>query len=355
MSNKTLHIAYLDKFIPGFIEILKDNFSDESHTFITFGDIDKYPYQQTSNTTHYPTIKSFMVLTRLAFTCHTHNKIILHGLFMHQLTLLLCFMPWLHKKCLWVIWGGDLYYHKLAIKNTRYHFFEIFRRFLISRLGGFITYVDGDYRKAQNWYGAKGVLYESITYKSNIFSGGDLCETVINQTAKNEAVKVNLLVGNSADQSNNHKQIFEQLVKLDIENGVDKIFCPLSYGNSDYAERIKNLGELMFGDKFYPLMDFMPLEQYNKILDVIDIGIFAHNRQQAMGSTINLLGRGKTVFMRTDTSAYALLTKLKIKVYALDYLSLIPQTDEVSIANNKNVRNYFSELNLVKQLKNIFG
>ena len=111
----------------------------------------------------------------------------------------------------------------------------------------------------------------------------------------------------------------------------------------------------MFGDKFCPLMDFMPLAQYNQILDEVDIAIFAHNRQQAMGNIINLLGRGKTVYLRADTSSYALLTKLNIKVCSLDDLSLVVQTCEVAIANNQRVRNYFSEENLVSQLRIIFA
>lgn len=352
MSKKILHLAPIEKFIPSFINILHANFSSEQHTIFTLGDFDKYPYKKSKNTVHFRTLKSFKALYYLVSTLHSHDKIILHGLFIHQLTIFLCFMPWLHKKCQWIIWGGDLYYHKLAVKNLVYRFVEIFRKNLISRLGGFITYVDGDYHKAQQWYGAKGLYYECIMYQSNIYDGGDLSEYELATYQVNS--KVNLLLGNSADSTNNHQQVFKKLAEFDVEHRVGKIYCPLSYGNSEYAKYIKNLGESMFGDKFHPLIDFMPLAQYNQILDEVDIAIFAHNRQQAMGNTINLLGRGKTVYMCSDTSSYALLTKLGIKVFSLDNLKLEPQSVNVSILNNKNVRDYFSEENLIKQLRKIF-
>ncbi|NLQ22805.1 TDP-N-acetylfucosamine:lipid II N-acetylfucosaminyltransferase [Shewanella sp. S-1] len=354
MNKKILHIASLDKFIPDFIGIVRQHFSEQPHTILTFGDIEKYPYTQANNTFHFVTFKKFNVLYKLILTLHSHDKIILHGLYMQQLIILLCLMPWLHKKCVWAIWGWDLYYHQFAVKDKRFRIFEFFRRMLISRLGGFITYVDGDYQKAQQWYGAKGVLYEAITYKSNVYSGEELLSSDNIISKINEHGKINLLVGNSADPANNHQHVFEELVKLELDN-IDRIYCPLSYGNSEYAEKIKLLGHLMFGDKFYPLMDFMPLTDYNKILDTVAIAFFAHNRQQAMGNIINLVGRGKTVFMRSDTSSFALFTKLGIKVFTLDDLSLTPQSVEVAIGNNKLVREYFSETNLVQQLKKVFS
>lgn len=354
MSKKILHVAFLDKFIPGFIEVIDQHFAEQKHTIFTLGNKAKYPYESSSRTIHFSTAKNIACICKLIFQLHKNDKVILHGLFSPILVIMLCFMPWLHKKLYWIIWGGDLYYHKLAVKNSRYHIVEVFRKFLISRLVGFITYVEGDYSNAKNWYHARGKLYECIMYKSNIYSGEVLTEDNLTQINVQNSAKVNIQVGNSADPTNNHQQVFEKLMKLDLQNQVGKIYCPLSYGNPLYASEIKKLGEAIFGDKFYPLMDFMPSEQYNQILDEVDIAIFAHNRQQAMGNTINLLGRGKTVFLRDDTSSYSLFTKLGIKVCSLDNLSLDVLPREVAIANNRRVRNYFSEDNLVKQLKNIF-
>ncbi|GAB1055860.1 MAG: TDP-N-acetylfucosamine:lipid II N-acetylfucosaminyltransferase [Shewanella algae] len=353
MDNKILHIAPIEKFIPSFINLIKNHFPSEQHTIFTVGNYDKYPYTQAENTIHFEKFNSYKTLYHLLRALHSHKKIILHGLFTHQLTMLLCFMPWLHKKCQWVIWGSDLYYHQLAVKNTRYRLIEMLRKVLISRLSGFITYVDGDYHKAQQWYGAKGRLYECIVYKSNVYVGNELSGAELLNSSLAHA-KLNLLVGNSSDPTNNHQDIFKRLLELDVDKLVGKIYCPLSYGNHEYAREIKKLGEALFGDKFHPLMGFIPLIEYNKILDEIDIAIFAHNRQQAMGNIINLLGRGKTVYMRSDTSSYFLFAKLGIQVFSIEHLALNVQSSNVSIRNNENVRDYFSEENLVKQWLKIF-
>lgn len=354
MSKKILHFAFLDKFIPGFIEIIDQHFSNDKHMIFTIGNKDKYPYKTSSRKIHFSTLKNILCISKLIIQLHKNDKIILHGLFSPYLIIMLCLMPWLHKKLYWIIWGGDLYCHELAVKNLKFRIVEPFRKILISRLKGLITYVDGDYEKAQQWYGATGKLYECIMYKSNIYKGTVFTENDFKHLDNKSVSKVNIQVGNSADPTNNHEQIFTKLSELDAINKVGKIYCPLSYGNLAYAENIKELGIETFGDKFNPLMDFMPLHEYETILDDIDIAIFAHERQQAMGNIINLLGRGKTVYMRDDTSSFFILNKLGIKIFPLNSLDIKRQDKTVSVNNNNNVRGYFNEGNLVLQLERLF-
>ncbi|EGK3604620.1 TDP-N-acetylfucosamine:lipid II N-acetylfucosaminyltransferase [Escherichia coli] len=355
MSKKILHFAFLDKFIPGFIEIIDQHFSNDKHTIFTIGNKAEYPYETSSRTIHFSTLKNILCIPKLAIQLHKNDKIILHGLFSPYLIIMLCLMPWLHKKLYWIIWGGDLYCHKLSVKSLKFKIVEPFRKKLISRLKGLITYVDGDYEKAQQWYGATGKLYECIIYKSNIYKGSALTENDFKNSEIEGVSKVNIQVGNSADPTNNHEHVFNELSKLDVINKVEKIYCPLSYGNLFYAQHIKELGVKMFGDKFYPLMNFIPLHEYETILDDIDIAIFAHERQQAMGNIINLLGRGKKVYMRDDTSSYELFNKLGVIVHKLDNLDLRRQDLDVSIKNNHKIINYFNEAHLVYQLSNIFS
>lgn len=47
-------------------------------------------------------------------------------------------------------------------------------------------------------------------------------------------------------------------------------------------------GKELFGEKFIPLTEFMTFEKYLEFLGSIDIAIFAHKRQQAMGNTITI-------------------------------------------------------------------
>ncbi|MEX5922102.1 TDP-N-acetylfucosamine:lipid II N-acetylfucosaminyltransferase [Providencia huaxiensis] len=308
---KILHITGVDKFIPGFIEILEENFDKGIHTVITFGELKTNIFDKLK-VKNFPTLRNFSTLFFIIKELNKYDKIILHGLFLKPIIVLLCLMPWLHKKCYWIIWGGDLYCHEQSNKNLKFKIIEVFRKYLICRLNGLITYIDGDYEKAKKWYGARGKLYKCIMYKSNIYSGKYLTLNDEEYFTKSSSEKLNILIGNSATPTNNHRLIFEKLSTLNFNESINKIYCPLSYGDADYAMNIKKLGESMFGDSFEALIQFISLKDYNEILDKIDIAIFAHNRQQAMGNTINLLGRGKTIFMRSDTTSYELLTKLNI-------------------------------------------
>ncbi|HAS8515316.1 TPA: hypothetical protein I7748_20955 [Vibrio vulnificus] len=356
MSKKILHVAFLEKFIPGFIEVIEQHFPSQKHTIFTIGNKAKYPYKTSSlKIVHFPALKNIICVFKLIIQLHKNDKVILHGLFSSYLIIMLCFMPWLHKKLYWIIWGGDLYCHKLSVKNLKFRTVELFRKILISRLQGLITYVDGDYEKAHQWYGATGKLYECIMYKSNIYKGSAFSENSFNHLEPGGVSKVNIQVGNSADPTNNHEKIFNMLCKLDVINKVEKIYCPLSYGNQDYAKYIEDLGNKIFGNKFNPLMDFIPLHEYESMLDDIDIAIFAHERQQAMGNIINLLGHGKKVYMRDDTSSYKLFNKLGVIVHKLDDLELRKQDPGVSIKNNHKIISYFNEANLVYQLGKIFS
>jgi hypothetical protein len=47
--GEILHICLLDKFIPPFIEFIKENFEFERHTFHLSGDIDKYSVTKGTN------------------------------------------------------------------------------------------------------------------------------------------------------------------------------------------------------------------------------------------------------------------------------------------------------------------
>ena len=63
----------------------------------------------------------------------------------------------------------------------------------------------------------------------------------------------NILVGNSATPENNHVEAFE-FIQSNIDWQCRKIYCPLSYGDNNYANKIKNIGFELFGENFIPVM-----------------------------------------------------------------------------------------------------
>jgi hypothetical protein len=225
--------------------------------------------------------------------------------------------------------------------------YEYMRAFCIKRFGGLITYLKGDYELVKKWYKAKGKYYECFMYPSNLYKEVDL---TIRDKEEN---KIYIQIGNSADPSNNHKEIIDKL-KEHKEKNIE-IICPLSYGNREYAEEIKILGENIFGNKFIALMDFIKFEEYLKILSKVDIAIFNHRRQQAMGNTITLLGLGKKIYIRNDVSQWELFNEKGIKVFDNNTIELKKIDYNTKKNNQRIVRRYFSEENLKIQWSKILN
>lgn len=195
---------------------------------------------------------------------------------------------------------------------------------------------------ARKWYGAKGEYHECLMYLSNTYKALDVPNT--------QSDKINIQIGNSADPSNNHIEILDKLLLFKDKN--IRIYAPLSYGDKAHAKKVISKGKELFGDKFIALTGFIPFEEYLQFLGSIDIAIFNHKRQQAMGNTITLLGLGKTVFIRSDTTQWQLFKDKNIEVlntlsFELNYIKDLEK-------NIKNTADYFSKETLIEQYKLLF-
>ena len=252
------------------------------------------------------------------------------------------------RKSYWFIWGGDLYRHELSNRDLKWHILEFVRSRVIRNIGYLVTYIEGDVDLARKWYDAKGIRMNCLMYPSNIYKEqkGD-CEGQL--TAKK---KIHIQVGNSADPSNNHIEAFRILENYKNDN--IRIYTPLSYGDQDYAELIIRNGYERFGDAFFPLTKFMPIERYITFLTNIDIVVFNHNRQQAMGNTIALLGLGKKIHMRSDVTPWSMFRSLGIKVYDINDFNLQLIDPQTRVNNQLRVKDFFSEEKLINQLSHIF-
>jgi len=111
----------------------------------------------------------------------------------------------------------------------------------------------------------------------------------------------------------------------------------------------------MFGDKFILLLNFMPFEKYIELLGQIDIAVFAHKRQQAMGNTITLLGLGKKVYMRSDVTPWKLFLELGVKIFDVENINFSQISPHEVELNNKIISKYFSTFRLTKQWSQIIG
>ncbi|RBW48129.1 TDP-N-acetylfucosamine:lipid II N-acetylfucosaminyltransferase [Marinobacter sp. F3R11] len=343
-KHRILHICRAEKFIPPFIDLVQANFDPELHEFVIFGDHKKFSTEGCSGVHRIP--NDFVGKTagkaRLIFQMHRADRIILHGLFTRVVTKMLFLMPWLLKKTYWFIWGNDLYGKKAPGSNPGLK--NISRRFVIRHLGHLVTHVPGDIDLARSWYGAGGKAHHCLMYTSNVFS--EPC------VGERPTGFVEIQVGNSADPSNNHLEVFEKLAALQTDNF--RVSVPLSYGDQQHARRVIEKGKKLFGDRFVPLVDFLPLHQYQGFLATIDIAIFNHKRQQGLGNLVSLLGMGKKVYLRRDVSTARMLDSLEVGWFDVEKIDLSPLPDPLKDGNVQRIRQAYSKPNLIAQLDEIF-
>jgi len=117
----------------------------------------------------------------------------------------------------------------------------------------------------------------------------------------------------------------------------------------------------LYGDKFRPLERNLPLEEYQKFLDSVDVAIFNHDRQQALGNILALLHLGKKVFIKNDITTWDFLNKKGLTLYntydidKLSFEEFVFMDESLKEKNKKIIEKEFSEEKCVELWKNIFN
>lgn len=291
--NHTVHLCHWDhKFIPPFVSFIDERFDEGEHRFLIYG-ANCGQFTPPDNALCFSaTPLDFHSLRRMRAQLRLARRIVIHGFFDNRIALLLASIPQQLEAARWVLWGGDLYDRQAHRHDCRWHVAQVMRRLVVSRIGGIATIFPGDVAHARDWLSFKGVQYPCIAYPSNVFR--DLLPSApgTQRTA--------VLVGNSATKSNRHLLAFDRLTatgRTDFE-----VICPLSYGDPSYADEVARSGHEHFGDRFTALRTFLPPEEYRFVLDRVTVAVFAHNRQQAVGNCIQLLGRGVRLHLDSTTS-----------------------------------------------------
>lgn len=330
-----LHILSSATHSAKFVEFMGKYFDLNNHRFVYVRpDICKYGLSSFEYVEHIDNVWKQM---KLIWLMNRASKIILHGLWRHEVIRLLYFQPWLLKKSYWVLWGGDFVLGKSHYSKRH--------NYIIRNIGYFIS-IAGDYEYVKNEYSPKGMpIFMHSFYPANIFCG--------ELRIANNGDKTIILVGNSADPLNNHREILE---KLSIYRDKDiEVICPLSYcGTKEYVNEVVSYGTNIFGKKFKPLLEFMNIKDYLKELESVDIAIFAHKVQQAYGNIIQLLGMGKKVYMR-KTTAYNELVKNEVVVFDFES-DIVLDKIEIQVAKNNyyQMRTIYSLKNTLQEFSSLF-
>ena len=102
------------------------------------------------------------------------------------------------------------------------------------------------------------------------------------------------MLGNSATPSNNHLDFLQLL--SNCPSPINHLILPLSYGDSSYGESIR----ARFEESGLPttvLKELMPLQEYEALINEVDVLILGHLRQQGLGNILTALQQGKTIYL----------------------------------------------------------
>ncbi len=237
----------------------------------------------------------------------------------------------------WIIWGLDLYNKLLVPKGFRLYtdgnsiggqnLSGMFKRFCqrleARRTARFISkHVDcivtdtteNDYDYLLRYYPEfSGKQWKDFFYYP--------IDVILNRELQASTVTgTDIMIGNSASATNNHEYVFELLSRLDTHGR--RIVVPLSYsGKKGYVETVASKGNRLFGKDFVPLMDFLPLEEYNRQQAATSVALFGNLRQEAIGNIIIALYLGAKVFLIRTNPVYEWAKGHGLIVYDLETMT----------------------------------
>jgi len=281
-------------------------------------------------------------------------------------------------KLIWFAWGYDIYHerfdHKALVPIRKYQLLtqkylrkknkvclkerlcKITQRMLLSRLYeksiSRVDYFSGvipaeyDMLKKLPYFVAKRIDYNYFDIPSN--------KTIP------DSIGNNIIIGNSADYTNNHLDVIDILKNVDMGNR--KVFVPLSYpaNVNNYVEEVVSKGKETWPMNFVPLLSFMPYEEYCNIISSCKYAVFYHERQQAMGNICVALNLGISVFMSKSSAAYKHLCECGFIIFSVqdDLESMLRSgnslTDEQKMKNKELFNKYYSFDSLINKIYRIY-
>lgn len=351
-----VHLFPKSKFTEPFINFLMQNFDSSCHEILLY---ENGPHDLSDILIKQAGIfdidkKDYWWLYR---KLKKADKIIFHNLSVNIDVLLFLFLHKdILKKSIWFIWGSDLYCYREKRSGLIEHGVEFLRKKVIQTIPVFASWITEDCRLANKWYKAEAINMPVAYYDDELVK----VLLSLEKMPKKHTNKVKILVGNSATKSNNHIEVLDFLKKWAEDN--IEIYAPLSYGDTSYGNEIQAIGESYFGQRFKAIRTYMSRQDYFSLLNEMDVVIFNHDRQQALGNIVALLYLGKKIYMRNNTTMWnTLVNDMGFRIYTIEdfkrsNLSELKHTDEEIVSRNKIIaQNHYDLRERVKEWGTLFS
>ncbi len=377
-GNLNLHLMYDSPYCDEFMHFVNNNFPQDEHKFVVLGEHNQeFQYMHLDKVKNVEVIDLRYDLQKLLNDINMCSKIFIHYLFDYFCELV-CRAN-ISKPIYWAFWGGDLYNYidmelyepmtKELLKNmgciidskvNKNTIEYLYRKVTIRKLRGILCRDNGEFKNVKKHF---LTLANQIPF---VYPNPVNCESlqVLHNNANNKydfksGFKYAILVGNSANPTNNHLEILNKLKEIKSQDF--RIIVPLSYGGFPaYTNKLIDEGKKLFGERFIPITKYFPPEEYYDLLKQVDVGIFNHNRTQGQSTVCMLTILGKKVYVNKNTTLYYYFEKMGIKlsetqqIEDLDVDELAYLNEDIKANNINNTINGFSNKTCLELMKNIF-
>jgi dTDP-N-acetylfucosamine:lipid II N-acetylfucosaminyltransferase len=263
------------------------------------------------------------------------NKILIHLLDIRKINFVEKYIR--HTPTIyWGIWGGDIYPTLLAgrgyqlfspensyLKRNKIkrnlllllNYYKIKSRKIEKFIHEKVDYIggdDGDILLLKQYLGVSKKKFKSFAYPYDAILGEKLKQCRVDEQSKC------ILCGNSASYTNNQEYVLNFLKKMGVDSSY-KVKMPLSYGgDKEYISLIIEKGKQYFGENYIPILDFLPLNQYNQLFIDARICIYGSWRQEAFGNIIIALYLGSKIYMSKNNPLTGSLKELGFSLFIIE-------------------------------------
>lgn len=372
MEHFFLHVLFDEKVVNSFISMMETAFPNES-TYLIIRRKGK-PNRVESGENIVSFDEKNNDLKRFLSNISVYKHVCLHAMGGYK------FYQYInHTSISWVIWGGDLYEPLLESKGYE-NYYDKEQQYkvragrmpvwlykllvtlrdsgsvkrmenVINKLSYFITDNGCDEDVFNRYFGDKNITFPgTINYYP--------IENLIDESKRvKECYGSAIWVGNSAAANGNHVWVFEKLKNFSDDI---KILTPISYGDVRFVKFIDNEGRKILGDKFVPLKDYLPVNDYYSKFLQANAFIFGHFRQCAVGNILMAFYFGGKVFLSNRNPLLSMYKENGFTVYSIEddlteKFAVLPLDKDQRKRNRELVLSIASYESSMNQLRNVFG
>ncbi|MED4454446.1 TDP-N-acetylfucosamine:lipid II N-acetylfucosaminyltransferase [Metabacillus fastidiosus] len=364
-----LHLVIDSPYTEKIVRFVNQHFSYQKHSFILVTENKEYlQYVRPGDFENLYILSSNKDKEKINQLLGNSSKIFIH--YLHDEYCKIIANNEIKGEIHWVLWGGDLYNYinfelydettkKLMQLNSNNSLYSknVYRRKAIRKVDYVLTWIKQDYELLTNHY-ITAAKFKLFSYPQTFNETIELYQKGEKSDAIRHKENYLFMVGNSGDPSNNHLEVLSALSKYKDESF--SVVLPLSYGFQEYIEYVISKGYEMFGNRFIPIREFMSEANYIKLLDQVDVAFMNHNRQQATGNILLLLGLNKKIYMKNSSAVFQTLVDEKYTIYDIQDLEYMKFEQLIDISsdsmdNEKKVIQDFSDSNVIKWMGNLFA